>query len=231
MASRRMFSLDIVDSDNFLDMPSSSRCLYYDLGMRADDDGFVNSRKVIRLTNVTEDDLKILIAKKYVLPFKSGVVVITHWKRNNFIRGDRYQPTMYQQEKLQLTDDDSTYLIDVPVSHTAGMPLGIPSIGKDRVGKVSKELDIYASFIQFFNQYTKKKYGVNKNNIANFEYWLKQYSLEQMRIAIKLAMIDEWWKDKLTPERLLRQRNQNGPCDNIGDLLNKYEGKYELNNT
>lgn len=225
-----MFSLDIVDSDNFLDMPSSSRCLYYDLGMRADDDGFVNPRKVIRLTNATEDDLKILIAKKYVLPFKSGVVVITHWKRNNFIRGDRYQPTMYQQEKLQLTHDDSTYLIDAPVSHTAGMPLGIPSIGKDRVGKVSKD-NIYVDFIEYFNQCTKKRFKPNKNNVTNFDYWSKQYTQEQMKVAIKLAMLDDWWKDKLTPERLLRQRNANGACDNIGDLLNKYEGKYELHNT
>lgn len=223
-----MFSLDIVDSDSFLDMPSSSRCLYYDLGMRADDDGFVNPRKVIRLTNATEDDLKILIAKNYVLPFKSGVVVITHWKRNNHIRGDRYQPTMYQQEKLQLTDDDSAYLIDAPVSHTDGMSLGIPSIGKVRLGKVS---NIYVDFIEYFNQSTKKRFKPNKNNVTNFDYWSKQYTQEQMKVAIKLAMLDDWWKDKLTPERLLRQRNANGACDNIGDLLNKYEGKYELHNT
>lgn len=223
-----MFSLDIVDSDNFLDMPSSSRCLYYDLGMRADDDGFVNPRKVIRLTNATEDDLKILIAKNYVLPFKSGVVVITHWKRNNHIRGDRYQPTMYQQEKLQLTDDDSAYLIDAPVQHTDGMSLVIPSIGKVRLGKVS---NIYVDFIEYFNQSTKKRFKPNKNNVTNFDYWSKQYTQEQMKVAIKLAMLDDWWKDKLTPERLLRQRNANGACDNIGDLLNKYEGKYELHNT
>jgi len=91
--------------------------------------------------------------------------------------------------------------------------------------------DIYSEFINYFNKATNKKYGLNKNNIPNFTFWSKTYSQNQMRIAIKLALIDDWWKDKLTPERLLRQRNANGVCDNIGDLLNKYEGKYELNQT
>jgi len=97
--------------------------------------------------------------------------------------------------------------------------------------KNEKKINTYADFIKYFNQWTKKKFGTNKNNLTNFEYWSKQYTQEQMKVSIKLAMQDEWWKDKLTPERLLRQRNANGACDNIGDLLNKYEGKYELNNT
>lgn len=97
--------------------------------------------------------------------------------------------------------------------------------------KKEKKINTYTEFIKYFNQCTNKKFGTNKNNLTNFEYWSKQYTQEQMKVSIKLAMQDEWWKDKLTPERLLRQRNANGACDNIGDLLNKYEGKYELNNT
>jgi len=227
-----MFSLDVVDSDNFLDMPSSSRCLYYDLGMRADDDGFVNPKKVIRLTTATDDDLKILITKNFVIPFQTGVVVITHWKRNNQLRGDRYKPTMYQQEISLLLENNNEYLIDTPVLHTTGMTIGKPSIGKVRLGKVSIGKDIYVDFIKDFNAITGKRFRYDKANEGNLHYWLSVYSMEEIMIAVKLAhKADDWWKDKLTPVLLLRQRNKNGNCDYIGDLLNKYEGKYEINNS
>ena len=98
-----MFSLKIVDSDLFLDMPLSSQCLYFHLSMRADDDGFVNNpKKIIKIIGANEDDLKILIAKGFVIVFDQGIIVITHWKINNFIRKDRYKPTMYIEQKQQL---------------------------------------------------------------------------------------------------------------------------------
>ena len=104
MAERRMFSKKIIDSDPFLDMPATARLLYYDLSMRADDDGFVNSpRKIIRMTGASEDDLRVLIAKQYVIPFESGVVVIKHWKIHNYIQSDRYKETMYLDEKALLS--------------------------------------------------------------------------------------------------------------------------------
>ena len=90
MADKRMFSLKIVDSDLFLDMPLSSQCLYFHLSMRADDDGFVNNpKKIIKIIGANEDDLKILIAKGFVIVFERGIIVITHWKINNYIRNDR----------------------------------------------------------------------------------------------------------------------------------------------
>lgn len=84
MAERRMFAKSIIDSDTFMDMPTSSRLLYFDLSMRADDDGFVNSpKKIMRMTGASQDDLKMLIAKSFIIPFESGVVVIKHWKIHN----------------------------------------------------------------------------------------------------------------------------------------------------
>jgi len=97
-----MFCDDITGSDAFLDMPQSSRLLYYDLGMNADDDGFVGPKKIMRLTGASDDDLKVLVTKRFVLPFQSGVVVIKHWLIHNLIRKDRYKPTRYLEEKNQL---------------------------------------------------------------------------------------------------------------------------------
>lgn len=95
-----MFSQQITDSDAFLDMPLSAQALYFHLGMSADDDGFVNSPKRIqRLIGANEDDLKLLIAKNFVIAFETGVVVIKHWKINNYIPKDRYTPTVYTEEK------------------------------------------------------------------------------------------------------------------------------------
>ena len=103
MANKRMFSLDIVDTDKFLEMPSSTQALYFHLGTRADDDGFVSSpRKIVLVANCAIDDLKLLIAKNFVIPFDSGVCVIKDWKRNNYIQKDRYRATMYTQEKEDL---------------------------------------------------------------------------------------------------------------------------------
>lgn len=103
MARRRMFSLDVVDTDDFMEMPLSAQALYFHLGMRADDDGFVNSpRKILGMVGANRDDMKILVTKKYVLEFQSGIIVITHWKISNYIQKDRYRPTIYREEKSQL---------------------------------------------------------------------------------------------------------------------------------
>ena len=145
MAERRMFAKTIIDSDAFLDMPQSSQLLYFHLSMRADDDGFINNPKAImRNCNCSEDDLKLLAMKKFIIPFESGVVVIKHWKIHNYIRNDRYKETKYKEEK-------STLMLDENNSYTACRQLvdsvdttGIPSdnqmdtqdrLGKDRLGK------------------------------------------------------------------------------------------------
>lgn len=108
MANKRMFALDVIDTDRFCDMPISARLLYYELGMRGDDEGFVqNPKKIMLTTGTTADDLKILAAKGYVILFDSGVLVITHWRQNNFIQKDRFHETTCLAEKAQIQTTDS----------------------------------------------------------------------------------------------------------------------------
>ena len=124
MAEKRMFSTRITGSDAFLDMPLSSRCLYFHLGMEADDDGFLNNAKTIqRMIGASEDDLKLLISKSFVIMFGSGVMVIKHWNINNYIRNDRKKSTNYTEELacLELKENGSYTLID------SSLALGIPN--------------------------------------------------------------------------------------------------------
>jgi hypothetical protein len=112
MAKRRMFSLEVVDTDDFLDMPATTQCLYFQLGMRADDDGFVsNPKKITKMVNCTQADMDLLIEKKYVIPFDSGVVVLRDWKVNNYIQKDRYTPTRYKEKLQKLAENDRVYIV------------------------------------------------------------------------------------------------------------------------
>ena len=141
MANRRMFAKTIIDSDAFLDMPVTSQLLYFHLSMRADDDGFINKPKsIMRSCGGNEDDMKILISKKFIIPFDSGIVVIKHWKIHNLIAKDRYTETKYKEEKATLMLDDNNsyttciqpvYKVETQVSK------GKDSIVKDRVVEVS----------------------------------------------------------------------------------------------
>lgn len=103
MAERRMFAKTIIDSDAFIDMPLSTQALYFHLSMRADDDGFINNpKKIMRMIGASDDDFKVLCAKKFIIPFDSGIVVIKHWKIHNYIQKDRYKPTVYSEERARL---------------------------------------------------------------------------------------------------------------------------------
>ncbi len=125
-----MFSKEIIGSDSFLDLPVSSRELYFQLGMYADDDGFVTPKKIIRMVGASSDDIKVLKSKGLIIPFVSGVIVIRHWRENNLIRQDRYQPTVYQQE-LKLALGDEVY----SGVHLVNQRLTQYSIGKDSIGE------------------------------------------------------------------------------------------------
>jgi hypothetical protein len=147
MAERRMFAKTIIDSDAFLDMPVTARLLYYDLAMRADDDGFVNSpKKIMRMIGASEDDLRILAIRKFIIPFDNGVVVIKHWRIHNYIRKDTYNETPYKEQKQMLElDENNAYRmrsVDEPLT-IRGRSVDDPStqvrLGKDRIGKVNRE--------------------------------------------------------------------------------------------
>ena len=129
-----MFAKTIVLSDAFLDMPMSARCLYFTLGMLADDDGFVNSPKsIMRQCGASNDDMNVLIAKRFVLTFDSGVIVIKHWRINNYLQKDRIQPTKYTEEKSKLALDSNN-------GYKIGGEMYTPSMyTQNRLGKDSKE--------------------------------------------------------------------------------------------
>lgn len=115
MAERRMFAKSIIDSDAFLDMPLSTQALYFHLSMRADDEGFVGNPKRIRgMIGASEDDLKLLIAKRFILAFPSGVVVIKHWRIHNYLQNDRCKPTTYIEERETLTFDGKKAYTELP---------------------------------------------------------------------------------------------------------------------
>jgi len=135
MAQRRMFSKQITESDSFLELPLSTQALYFHLGMAADDDGFINNPKRIqRVIGANEDDLKLLIAKNFVIAFETGVMVVKHWKINNYIPKDRYKPTVYEEEMALLTEKNNrTYTLciqDVPKLDTQ------TRLDKNRLDKV-----------------------------------------------------------------------------------------------
>ena len=114
MAERRMFAKTIIDSDAFLDMPLSTQALYFHLNMRADDEGFINNpKKIARMIGCADDDLKLLLAKSFIIAFEDGVIVIKHWKLNNYIQSDRFKPTVYTEDKALLSlKDNKAYTLN-----------------------------------------------------------------------------------------------------------------------
>lgn len=151
MAERRMFAKTIIDSDAFLDMPLSAQCLYFHLSMRADDDGFVNNpKKIQRMIGASDDDCRLLIAKKFLIAFESGVIVIKHWKIHNYIRSDRYKSTTYKSEKSMLSqDENNAYTLENSTVDTIGIPSDIPTVSKldtqDRLELGKDSIDITIS--------------------------------------------------------------------------------------
>lgn len=171
MAERRMFAKTIIDSDAFLDMPLSSQALYFHLSMRADDDGFINNpKKIQRMVGASEDDLKLLIAKNFIIPFESGIVVIKHWKIHNYIRNDRYKETVYKEEKAMLDiKDNNAYTVGIPsdcqpdVQTETQVRLGKVSIGKDRIVEYIPPSDDAPADSPKKSKPVKHKYGEYNN--------------------------------------------------------------------
>ena len=206
MAQKRMFSPEIVGSDAFIEMPVTAQCLYFHLGMRADDDGFVNPQITMRMVGANTDDLKILIAKRFVLQFSNGVVVVKHWRLNNFIRKDRYRPTNYTDEKnLLRVKDNQAYTLDeaqglpialvpwksdVEIRSTSGQPDVIPTVnaGKVRIGKDRLGEDRIVN---------KQSYGEFKNVLLTVEeYNALCTALTEPIVQTLIAELDEYIESK-----------------------------------
>ena len=147
-----MFTQKIIDSDPFLDMPLSTQALYFHLNMRADDDGFINNPKRIQRTiGASEDDLKLLIAKRFVICFENGVIVIKHWRMHNTLRMDRYKPTQYQDEFAQLeVKQNNSYTERIPEVET--------------VPELPAHANMATTWQPNGNQ-TEPQYSVDKNSI------------------------------------------------------------------
>lgn len=198
MARKRMFSLLVVDTDEFLDMPSSTQSLYYHLGMRADDDGFVSSpRKIVKLVNCSDDDLKLLIAKGFIIPFDSGIIAIKHWKLNNDLKKDRYTPTIYLNEKSTLrVNKNRVYSIVGNNLETKRIQNGNKldtqySIDKNSIDKNSKEYIVQKQEenqeqIQEQKQVKKEKVKKEKKPKETHNSIIENYTInEDLREALK----------------------------------------------
>ena len=117
MAEKRMMSKSIIETDKFMDMPMSAQCLYFHLLLRADDDGFIVSpKRTMRSIGCTDDDMKILIAKSYVLAFESGVIVVKHWRIHNYVKRDRYKQSSIPESKLIMLDAVSYTHLTLPTN-------------------------------------------------------------------------------------------------------------------
>lgn len=239
MAERRMFAKTIIDSDAFLDMPLSTQSLYFHLSMRADDDGFINNpKKIQRMVGCGDDDLKLLMAKRFILVFDSGVIVIKHWKIHNYIRNDRYKPTLYQEEKAELAEKNSkAYTFKTEVIESENH-LGIPDdnrigyqmdtqvrLGKDRLVKDKKKNSVEPSstmselFEKVWKTYPKK---TNKKKAR--EQFLKKFKTEEDLESFKKGYKDYLAYIKLNdwyhPQELFRW---------IRD--DRYNDEYDLSQT
>ena len=188
MAIRRMLSKKIIDTDAFMDMPLSTQALYMHLVMNADDDGFVGSpKKVMRSIGCMNDDIKILLGKRFILDFDSGVIVIKHWKIHNLIRHDRYTETTYIQEKSLLIENENKSYTEVnkAINHVV-IPNGNQmapqvSIGKVSLVKVSKGKNsipksLYLEYVKLTDdEYKKLLDKLGKSKLDDYIERLNNY--------------------------------------------------------
>lgn len=201
MAQRRMFSKKIVETDFFMEMSPTAKLLYFYLNMSADDDGFVGNPKTIKLiSGATDDDLKILIAKQFIIPFDSGVIVIKDWKIHNYIQKDRYNQTQYLEEKKQLlVEENGTYTkcIQNVSNLDTQVRLGKDRLGKDNNNMSDKSDDVipYSEIISYLNEKANrgfKNVDANKRHIK--ARWKEGYKLEDFQKVIDNKVLD--WTGK-----------------------------------
>lgn len=250
MAERRMMAKSIIKSDQFLDMPATTQNLYFHMLLDADDDGFVNAPKsIMRIVGAKEDDMKLLIAKQFVIGFGSGVIVIKHWKIHNYIQSDRYKPSIQPERKLlditvnkeyQLNTDhvstmDTECIQDVSVGKVR---LDKASIGKVRLDKTI-EGECEKPHSPKRKTFTKptideiQDYCIERNNKVNAEQFYDYYESNGWKVG-KNSMKD--WKAAV---RTWEKNNYNKPAksnkqnaiDVVNKLMREYGGEDEQSTT
>ena len=186
MAERRMFAKTIIDSDAFLDMSLSTQSLYFHLSMRADDDGFVNNpKKIQRMIGCGDDELKMLVTKKFIIPFESGICVIKHWKIHNYIQTDRYKETVYKEEKahLEIKDNKAYKYLDAACIQPVYKMETQDSLGKDRLGKDSIDNSIINNTCSSELQRIIEKWNsLGLQNLKFIKQGTNRYTMLQARI-------------------------------------------------
>ena len=210
MATRRMISKEVIMTDDFLDLPPTTKVLYFFLNLEADDDGFVgNPKTVMRLTGATKEDMKLLIEGKYVLLFNTGVVVITDWAEHNSIRKDRKKDTRFTKEMQQIAlveggkyqwlsdvqpNDNQTATIDIPNGCIGEERRGKDSIGEERVVEVDKEQSPtpptlnqdFVNLYKSFEQETGKPLSPIQQQ--ELQYMLEDFSADVIHEALREAV-------------------------------------------
>ena len=235
MAERRMFTKKITNSDEFISMPHSSQNLYFHLNMEADDEGFVNGvKRIMRTINANEDDLRILITKRFLIVFESGVIVIKHWKLHNSIRNDRFKPTDYITEKSQIIEKDNGIYTDLQPNDNQETTtwvhrLGKDSIGKDSIGKkkrtshfVPPSLEELQSFISdnsynvnaetFINHYDAVGWKVGKNKMKDWKAAVRSWNSRNKEVKKQTTQrtdeLPDWWNNESESKELIVDREK-----------------------
>lgn len=230
MAERRMFAKTVIDSDAFLDMPMSTQALYFHLAMRADDDGFINnSKRIQRMIGASDDDFKLLIAKQFIIPFETGVIVIKHWKMHNYIQKDRYKPTIYETEKQALildkkgiyTRSDTECIQDVYNSDTQDR------LGEDRLGE--DRLELGENTVCKKESKPKNGYGeIIDNYTDNEELRTALWDFIKMRKFIKKPMTDRALKGIMNKLDTLASTDTDKIAILDQSITNSWQGVFEL---
>ena len=225
MAERRMFAKTIIDSDAFLEMPMSARLLYYDLAMRADDDGFINSpRKIMKFVGATNDDMNILIARKFIIPFDNGVVVIKHWRIHNYIRKDTYNETSYKEQKALLElDENKAYRLSNDLSVDGSLTQ--VSIGKDSIDNILCSNSLNEQEIEEQKKNEIDKQQQRKELESNFEIIYKSYPKKKGK-ARGFDLYKGWLKGRDISGRKVKLTNRQ-----IWSAIAMYKKEIEENGT
>ena len=243
MAERRMFSKQIIDSDAFLDMPPSTQALYFHLSMRADDDGFLNNpKKIMRMVGGQQNELEILIGKRFLIAFETGVIVIKHWKMHNYIQKDRYKETQYLTEKAKLIVKDNKSYTEKSKELDTGCVQNVNTLdaqvrlelGKDRLGKKEKvdkstALPYYSISLStlIFSHSRTKKTVAQINAGAKIIHDLERidgYTPEEIKSVIEWALNDSFWSGNVqSPAGLRKKKNGSSDITKFAKIYGQWE--------